>query len=133
MVQIHRFKVDKLIRDRLPEIMRKSSIGVFERVMEKDEYAKRLKEKLLEEATEVIYARGEKEICEELADLLEVMTALAQLNGIKWEDILNAATVKREEKGGFDKRIYNAFVEIKADNPAISYYKARSDQYPEIR
>ena len=54
MTQTHRFKVDKLIRDKLPQIMRASGIQVFERVMEKDEYLKRLKDKLLEEAKEVI-------------------------------------------------------------------------------
>lgn len=50
MIQTHRFKVDKLIRDKLPQIMRSSGIQVFERVMGKDEYLKRLKDKLLEEA-----------------------------------------------------------------------------------
>lgn len=62
MIQTHRFKVDKLIRDKLPQIMRSSGIQVFERVMEKDEYLKRLKDKLLEEAKEVIASGSEKEM-----------------------------------------------------------------------
>ena len=52
MTQTHSFKIDKLIRDKISEIMRAESIDVFERVLEKDEYLKRLKDKLLEEAEE---------------------------------------------------------------------------------
>lgn len=121
MTQAHRFKVDKLIRDNLPQIMRASGIQVFERVMEKDEYLKRLKDKLLEEAKEVIASGSEKETREELADLLEVMLALAKVYGMEFTDIQQAAEQKRADKGGFGNRIYNAFVEIEAGNPSLGY------------
>lgn len=133
MTQTHRFKVDKLIRDKLPQIMRASGIQVFERVMEKDEYLKRLKDKLLEEAKEFIASGSEKEMREELADLLEVMLTLAKVYEMEFTDIQQAAEQKRADKGGFDNRIYNAFVEIEAGNPALSYYSDRPDQYPEIK
>jgi predicted house-cleaning noncanonical NTP pyrophosphatase (MazG superfamily) len=133
MTQAHRFKVDKLIRDNLPQIMRASGIQVFERVMEKDEYLKRLKDKLLEEAKEVIASGSEKQMREELADLLEVMLALAKVYGMEFIDIQQAAEQKRADKGGFDNRIYNAFVEIEAGNPSLGYYRARPDQYPEVK
>ena len=133
MTQAHRFKVDKLIRDNLPQIMRASGIQVFERVMEKDEYLKRLKDKLLEEAKEVIASGSEKEMREELADLLEVMLALVKVYGMEFTDIQQAAEQKRADKGGFDNRIYNAFVEIEAGNPSLGYYRARPDQYPEVK
>lgn len=112
MTQTHRFKVDKLIRDKLPQIMRASGIQVFERVMEKDEYLKRLKDKLLEEAKEVIASGSEKEMREELADLLEVILSLAKAYGMELADIQQAAEQKRADKGGFDNRIYNAFALI---------------------
>jgi predicted house-cleaning noncanonical NTP pyrophosphatase (MazG superfamily) len=133
MTQAHRFKVDKLIRDNLPQIMRASGIQVFERVMEKDEYLKRLKDKLLEEAKEVIASGSAKEMREELADLLEVMLALVKVYGMEFTDIQQAAEQKRADKGGFDNRIYNAFVEIEAGNPSLGYYRARPDQYPEVK
>lgn len=133
MTQIHRFKMDKLIRDKLPQSMRASGIQVFERVMEKDEYLKRLKDKLLEETQEAIASSSEKEMCEEMADLLEVMLALLKVYGVEFADIQQAAEKKRAEKGGFDNRIYNAFVEIEAGNPRLEYYRARPDQYPEVK
>jgi predicted house-cleaning noncanonical NTP pyrophosphatase (MazG superfamily) len=133
MTQTHRFKVDKLIRDKLPQIMRASGIQVFERVMEKDEYLKRLKDKLLEEAKEVIASGSEKEMREELADLLEVMLSLAKAYGMEFADIQQAAEQKRADKGGFDNRIYNAFAPIEAGNPSLGYYRARPDQYTQVK
>lgn len=133
MTQTHLFKVDKLIRDKLPQIMRASGIQVFERAMEKDEYLKRLKDKLLEEAKEVIASGSEKEMREELADLLEVMLSLAKAYGMEFADIQQAAEQKRADKGGFDNRIYNAFAPIEAGNPSLGYYRARPDQYPEVK
>ncbi|MGL5783879.1 MAG: hypothetical protein ACRCYZ_00010 [Alphaproteobacteria bacterium] len=47
--------------------------------------------------------------------------------------ISQMAEQKRAEKGGFDNRIYNAFVELEASNPALAYYRARPDQYPEVK
>lgn len=112
MSTLHRFRVDKLIRDRLPELMGQSGIKVGERVMEYQEYLKRLQDKLLEEAREVINSRCQKELLEELRDLLEVMKAIACVYGIEFEDIFKAADQKRAEKGGFERQIYKAFVEV---------------------
>ena len=133
MTQTHRFKIDKLIRDKLPEIMRASGIRVVEHILEKDDYVKRLKDKLLEEAKEVIESKSETEICEELADLLEVIRALLKVYAIDFEHINHTAQKKREEKGGFDNRIYTEFVDIEADNPSLNYYKKQPDKYPEIK
>lgn len=133
MTQKHCFKVDKLIRDKLPKLMYQSGIQVLERVMEKDEYLKRLKDKLLEEAREVITATSAKEICEELADLLEVILAMARAYEIDFTNILSSADQKRSEKGVFDGRIYSAFIEIEEGHPSLGYYRARLDQYPEVK
>lgn len=133
MTKIHRFKVDKLVRDNSLNIMRQSGIQVFERVMEQEEYLKRLKDKLLEEANEVISANGEQELREELADVLEVLLTLARVYGIDFADVQKTADQKRLEKGSFDGRIYNALVEMEEGNLSIEYYKARPDQYPEVK
>jgi predicted house-cleaning noncanonical NTP pyrophosphatase (MazG superfamily) len=130
MTQTYRFKLDKLIRDKLPQMMRKSGITVSQRIVEKDEYLNRLKDKLIEEAKEVLSSESEQEICEELADVLEVMLALLKVYGREFTDIQKVAQQKRAEKGGFDDRTYVNFVEMDAQNPSLEYYKARLDQYP---
>jgi predicted house-cleaning noncanonical NTP pyrophosphatase (MazG superfamily)/chloramphenicol 3-O-phosphotransferase len=104
--QTQRFKVDKLIRDKIPDIIRASAgIDLSTRIMEQDEYLQRLKDKLLEESKEVIASGSEKEMREELADVLEVMLSLAKAYGMEFADIQQAAEQKRADKGGFDNKI----------------------------
>ncbi len=131
MTKLHRFKVDKLIRDKTAASLRAKGVKVFDRVMEKDEYLQRLKDKLLEESNETINSKSNNELCEELADVLEVMMALAKLYEIEWEDIEQNAVQKRERRGGFDNKIYCSFVEVEEGHPNFQYYKTRPDQYPE--
>lgn len=133
MTQRYRFKVDKLIRDKLPDIMRKDGIFAFARVMETDEYVKRLKDKLLEEAKEVVEARNRSAIKEELADLLEVIHALSLAQGLSYQECEDARLKKKDKKGGFERCIYNAYVEMDSDNKSIGYYQARPDEYPEVK
>ena len=64
-----RFKVDKLVRNRTAERLRKKDITIFERVMELDEYIQKLKNKLVEETGEVLEATNQEELCSELGSV----------------------------------------------------------------
>ena len=64
------FKIGKLIRDKLTALLQAKNIGVYTRIIEEAEYIERLKEKLLEEAQEVMSATSKADLQEELADLL---------------------------------------------------------------
>lgn len=35
-----------------------------------------------------------------------------------------------QQKGGFEKQVYNAYVEIDSDNKVIDYYLAHPEKYP---
>lgn len=129
-MSLKRFKVDKLIRDHLPEMMRNKGILVYERTMEQDEFIEKLKNKLQEEAEEAKNATNEKELTEELADMLEVIYALSKATGTSLEQIEKVRLAKQKTKGGFDKRIYNPYVEIEDSNPSIEYYLKKAEQYP---
>ncbi|OAL99115.1 MAG: hypothetical protein TV42_04185 [Wolbachia endosymbiont of Dactylopius coccus] len=102
----HCFKINKLVRDHMTEIIRSHGIIVYERVMEKDEYIERLKDKLLEEAKEVIASKTSDETLEELADLLEVIHALGKESGLSIEQIEEKRISKKQERGGFENHIY---------------------------
>ena len=128
-----RFKIDKLIRDKMPEILRANDVLVDERVMGQEEYIDRLKAKMLEEANEVIGAKNSDEIKEELADLLEVIYAFALVNHVSFDDVENERLRKKNKKGGFASKIYNSFVELDSKNDNIEYYLNRPKEYPEIR
>jgi predicted house-cleaning noncanonical NTP pyrophosphatase (MazG superfamily) len=128
---ILRFKVDKLIRDGLPAIMRAQGLTVFARRLEETEFVARLKDKLVEEATEAQTAASRAELIDELADVREVMIALAAVSGITDEEVEARRLAKRAERGGFDERVYNAAVEGDEASLGASYYLARPDQYPQ--
>jgi predicted house-cleaning noncanonical NTP pyrophosphatase (MazG superfamily) len=124
-----RFRVQKLIRDRLPQIMRSQGLAVFDRRLDDDEFLAVLGHKLVEEANEARLATPD-EITGELADVLEVVHALAQAHGLSLAEVENARLAKRAERGGFDDRVFNAAVEAPDGLPAADYYLARSEQYP---
>ena len=132
MTKRHRFKVDKLIRDQMPDILRAQGITVFERVMETDEYLKRLKDKLLKETHEFIAANTVEDKTEELADILEVLHCLIATEGFTFEQVEAARLAKKQTKGGFEKRIYNAYIEMASNAESIGYYRARPESYPEV-
>ena len=129
---IHRFKVDKLIRDKLPAMMRNDGLVVHECILEPDEFVSRLKDKLIEEAHEVYQAQDRAALALELADVVEVVYALAHVSGLSMEHIEQKRQEKRTQRGGFDGHVYCAFVEVESTNPIIEYYRSRADQFPEI-
>ena len=94
-------KYNKLIRDNIPEIIKKDGKTAKVHIADDVEYDKRLKEKLLEEADEYA-ASGDPE---ELADVLEVVYAIAINKGIHKVQLESMVQKKRNEKGSFEKRI----------------------------
>ena len=125
-----RFRVQKLIRDRLPAIMRAQGLKVFDRRLNDAEFVAALKDKLLEEAQEVGAATNETDLIDELADVMEVIAALAEASGVPLQAVEERRQAKRNERGGFDERVFNAAVEARDGLPAAEYYLARPTQYP---
>lgn len=125
-----RFKVDKLIRDKLPAIMEAQGLRIFTRRLADAEFIDRLKDKLVEEAHEARSADDRADLIDELADVAEVMLALAAASGVSADEIEARRLAKRAERGGFDDRVHNAAVEADADTPGVGYYLARPRQYP---
>ena len=99
-------KFNKLVRDNIPDIIASNGDKLVTRILEDDEYKAELYKKLLEEANEVIDSKGSNTTLEELADVLEILKAIAELSGKKLEDIIEMANQKRLKRGGFQKRIF---------------------------
>ncbi|HEY2752332.1 nucleoside triphosphate pyrophosphohydrolase [Phenylobacterium sp.] len=125
-----RFKVDKLIRDNLPAMMQAQGLTVFTRRLDEAEFVARLKDKLVEEAAEAKMATSRADLIDELADLGEVMLALAAAAGVTQQEIEVRRLAKHAERGGFDGRIHNAAVEGDEASAGVAYYLARPTQYP---
>lgn len=96
---------NKLVRDGIPDIIIFNGQIPVTRVLDDNEYREALEEKLREECGEVI-SSGKNGRCEELADVLEVIRALAGLENKTLDDIIYIADAKKAERGGFDNRIY---------------------------
>ncbi len=92
---------NKLVRDRIPEIIRDSGKSCTTEVLSKEQYLKMLDAKLDEELAEY---HTEQNI-EELADLLEVIFAAALARGWTAEELERVRVEKAAKRGGFEKRI----------------------------
>ncbi|MCM3225656.1 nucleoside triphosphate pyrophosphohydrolase [Terribacillus saccharophilus] len=97
---------NKLVRDRIPTIIQQAGKAPKTRVLDEDRYVEELKLKLLEEANEILKAEEHNEVVEEAADLLEVLHALLEAKGIALKDIELVRQQKREERGGFEDRVF---------------------------
>lgn len=98
--------INKLVRDKIPEVIESNGEKVVTRILNDDEYKEELYKKLLEESNEVINSKDLEETLEELADALEVLKSIAELNNKKLEDIIEKAEQKRSKRGGFKERIF---------------------------
>lgn len=94
-------KYNKLVRDRIPDIIESDGKTCATEVLDKEAYLRLLDEKLTEELAEY----QESKSLEELADLLEVLQAVLKARGWTWEQLEQVRTEKAAKRGGFKKRI----------------------------
>ncbi|MCC3646857.1 nucleoside triphosphate pyrophosphohydrolase [Cytobacillus oceanisediminis] len=102
---------NKLVRNRIPEIIERSGKKYTTRVLDQTEYIKELKKKNFEELEEYTNAENDEEALEELADLLEIIHALAETHGASIEKVEELRKQKAEERGGFKEKIFLIEVE----------------------
>lgn len=117
-----RFEFNKLIRNKLPERMIQEGIKVNAKVLNKEEYIFRLKDKLIEEAQEVKDADSIEQLIVELADVLEVFSALAKAFEISMEKIKKAKVEKQKVNGTFDSKSFINYIEVPEDNNKVINY-----------
>ncbi|ASN81370.1 nucleoside triphosphate pyrophosphohydrolase [Deinococcus ficus] len=96
---------NKLVRDRIPEIIERSGQSCTTEVLDADAYLQALLEKLGEEAAEV-QAASPEERASELADVLEVLDAIMQATGLSEETVRGVQQEKRATRGGFQQRLF---------------------------
>lgn len=102
MVQIF----NKLVRDNIPNIIENNGEKAITRILSDKEYRVELYKKLLEESQEVINSQDTEDILEELADVLEVLKSIAELENRNLDDVIEIANQKRLKRGGFSKKIF---------------------------
>jgi predicted house-cleaning noncanonical NTP pyrophosphatase (MazG superfamily) len=96
--------MEKLVRDRVPQIIRAQGEEPIVRIADPVEYRALLRAKLLEEVHEVVTA-DDAHVPEELADVLEVVLALAVDLGVDAAGLETLRAAKAAERGSFTERI----------------------------
>jgi len=92
---------NKLVRDKIPRIIRENGENPITHIASEEEYWKKLKEKLKEEVDEFL----ENNSIEEMVDVFEIITEINNLNRWDLEEIIKLQEQKRKERGGFRNRI----------------------------
>lgn len=93
---------NKLVRDRIPEIIAGCGNRAVCTVLQDSEYLSALEKKLSEETAE--YLREPS--LEEMADIMEVLTAICKARGFDTAELQHVQQKKARERGGFEKKIF---------------------------
>ena len=95
-------RYEKLVRDKIPQMIEQEGFVPNVRVLDEAEYAEALRTKLTEEVQEYLADRNS----EELADILEVVYALAALQKTTPQELEAIRKEKAEQRGGFSARLH---------------------------
>lgn len=106
-----RIEYNKLIRDRIPEIIESTGKAFKVTVMPDQEFHEALKAKLLEEVSEAKEASSREDLIKELSDIYEVIDTLCIALRIDKSDVLELQKKRNEERGGFTKQLKLQWVE----------------------
>lgn len=102
---------NKLVRDKIPEIIAKQGLNHDTRILNDQEYEKELKKKLTEEVNEYFESEDNSESLEELADVLEIIHSLSQIHGGSIDKVEGIRKQKAIERGRFKDKVY--LIEVK--------------------
>lgn len=90
---------EKLVRDRIPEIIRENGHEPVVRIASDEELDLLIREKIVEESRELLTSGS----LEEIADVLEAVLGLLNHRSVSWTELEVLRSKKKEERGGFEK------------------------------
>jgi len=96
-----KMKYNKLIRDKIPEIIKQDKKTPITHIASNKEYWNKLKEKLKEEVNEFLKDSTE----EEFADILEVIHAISDFKDFNKKKVNQIRKSKAEKRGRFKDKI----------------------------
>ena len=97
---------NKLVRDKIPQIIKDSGKTPITKILNEKEYITELRKKSQEELQEYLTAETDEEALEELADLLEIIHALAKVHGSTIEEVDKIRAEKAAKRGGFTDKVF---------------------------
>ncbi|MBU4347915.1 nucleoside triphosphate pyrophosphohydrolase [Patescibacteria group bacterium] len=98
---------NKLIRDKISEIIRENGSNPKTRILDDEEYKIELLKKIVEEAQEALETKGDKKkLTKEIGDVLEVINYLIDVFELDRQEIEKIRKERKKYRGGFDKKIF---------------------------
>ena len=107
-----RYVYNKLVRDKIPENISSSGRKCNYKILNDKDYLQELDNKLFEEAHEFV----EEHSVEELADVIEVVSAIMKCRNISLDDVNRARQFKNSKNGSFNDRVFLVDVEQNTAN-----------------
>ena len=95
-------QINKLVRDNIPFICEKNGQTPETIILDDKNYTSALKEKLYEEVEEYLLDFN----IEELADIVEVIEALAENQGSSLDEIMKIKLYKQTKNGAFKNKVF---------------------------
>ena len=108
---MNRKTYNKLIRDKIPEIIQKDNAIPKVSILDDEQFSLALKEKLIEEAKELLEAKTQEEILNELSDVLELVESIAVNNKLIIAEVEKQKLARKEKRGGFEKKLFLEYVD----------------------
>lgn len=125
-----KYQFNKLIRSKIPLRMKDEGVFVYSNSLSEPDYLNALKKKIIEEAQEVQDANSKEDLITELADVMEVIHAIAQANQINLDEIEAARAKKRDINGHFLPENFIRYIEVAEDNhKVIDYLENKNRHY----
>lgn len=102
---------NKLVRDLIPHIIEQAGKQATTQILDDQAYITALRTKLNEEVEEYLAAGNDSDSLEELADVMELIHALAKTHGASGADVEEIRQQKAAKRGGFNDKIFLIEVE----------------------
>lgn len=103
-------KYNKLVRDKIPEIIKKDGKECKVKILNNEDYIKKLNNKLNEEIKEYLVGNS----IEELADIEEVIRAILDYNNVNYDEFEKIRNNKVNKRGAFKNRTF--LIEVKEND-----------------
>jgi predicted house-cleaning noncanonical NTP pyrophosphatase (MazG superfamily) len=111
-----RITYNKLIRDSIPEIITADNAIPKISILSDTQFTLALKQKVVEEAMELLETKSRDDVLNELSDILELVETILLDHKITKEEIEEKKLSKRNKRGGFTERLFLEYVDEEEKN-----------------
>jgi len=126
------FKLNKLVRDKLREEYLLDGQEAVYRSLSIEEHKNELKNKIIEEASEINTNAPIEDIISEIADIRQAIDDLVLLYEISDDQIKFKQQTKYSKKGGFVSGAFVETITLKDNDKWLEYYRKNPDIFKEL-